>query len=157
MVVTTGGVGPGKYDLVAETFKRLGVTILYNSLKVRPGKSTLFGIKSQTLFFGLPGPPPAVRLLFNELLRPALLKAQGFNKTLPQAIRATITEPLTISQPGTLSLKGAVLSSLKGTFIIRPARKTEAINAVILIPPHRRYIQKGELVTVHQARQLFQD
>ena len=72
LVITTGGMGPGKFDLMARGFAELGIVPVYKSLLVRPGRATMLGVSGQTMIFALPGPPPAVRLLFNELVRPAL-------------------------------------------------------------------------------------
>ncbi len=149
LVITTGGMGPGKYDLVAQAFKTLGVTIHYHSLRLRPGKATLFGTKNNTLFFGLPGPPPAVRLLFHELVHPALLALQGRKKPGPKSLRAELTEELAIKQKGLLNLKGGILTLANGRCQVRPAGRHEAASCIILVPPHRRCLKKGELVTIH--------
>lgn len=94
VIISTGGMGPGKFDLIEEAFSRVGGKVLYRSLKLRPGTSTIFGLLGTTLFFGMPGPPPAVHLLFNELLHPALLRLQGAGSCLPKQIRARLTEEL---------------------------------------------------------------
>lgn len=151
IIVTTGGMGSGKYDLVAKAVKKIGVTILYQSLNIRPGKATLFGILGKTLFFGLPGPPPAVRILFNDLLRPALLKAQGHHQPQPPPVRAALSEPIALKQKGIVNLKCGVMINKHGRVFVRQARKHEPINCIIVVPPHRRNLKKGEMVTVHPA------
>ncbi|MBU0680689.1 MAG: molybdopterin molybdotransferase MoeA [Proteobacteria bacterium] len=149
LVITTGGMGPGKYDLVAQALTQLGVTIHYRALKLRPGKATLFGTKNDTLFFALPGPPPAVRLLFHELVHPALLALQGRKKPGPKTLRAELTEELAIKQKGLLNLKGGILTLANGRCQVRPADRHEAASCIILVPAHRRCLKKGELVTIH--------
>ncbi len=149
LVITTGGMGPGKYDLVTQALEKLGVTIHYRALKLRPGKATLFGTRGNTLFFGLPGPPPAVRLLFHELVHPALLALQGRKKPGPKSLRAELTEELAIKQKGLLNLKGGILTLNNGRCQVRPAGRHEAASCIILVPAHRRCLKKGELVTIH--------
>ncbi len=149
LVITTGGMGPGKYDLVSQALDKLGVTIHYQALKLRPGKATLFGTRNNTLFFGLPGPPPAVRLLFHELVHPALLALQGRKKPEPKSLRAELTEELAIKQKGLLNLKGGILTLANGRCQVRPAGRHEAASCIILVPAHRRSLKKGELVTIH--------
>lgn len=149
LVITTGGMGPGKYDLVAQALQQLGVTIHYRALRLRPGKATLFGTKDATLFFGLPGPPPAVRLLFHELVHPALLALQGRGKPGPKSLRAELSEELAIKQKGLLNLKGGILTLANGRCQVRPAHRHEAASCIILVPAHRRRLKKGELVTIH--------
>lgn len=149
IVITTGGVGPGKYDLVGQAMQQNGISILYSSLDLRPGKCTLFGRREKTLFFALPGPPPAVRLLFHELVHPAILATQGNHSQAPRAIKAHLTKELAIKQTGILNLKGGMVSVRKGLCLVRPALRFEAANCIILVPAHRRTLKKGELVTIH--------
>ncbi|PLX46865.1 MAG: hypothetical protein C0613_15760 [Desulfobulbaceae bacterium] len=149
LVITTGGMGPGKYDLVAQALEKIGVAIHYRQIKVRPGKATLFGTRDRVLFFGLPGPPPAVRLLFHELVRPALRALQGRRKPAPKSLRAELTEELAIKQKGLLNLKGGILTLENGRCLARPAHRHEAATCIILVPAHRRCLKKGELVTIH--------
>ncbi|MCI5126440.1 MAG: molybdopterin molybdenumtransferase MoeA, partial [Candidatus Electrothrix sp. AR5] len=61
LLITTGGTGPGKFDLIEQVVARLGGNPLYNLLKIRPGKSTLFAIIGTTPLFARPGPQPAAR------------------------------------------------------------------------------------------------
>ena len=146
MIITTGGMGPGRYDLLEEAFVRAGGRIIYRSLHVRPGKATLFGLLGGALFFGLPGPPPAVRVLFNELVAPALFFLQGVKKCGPQRMRATLQEPVLIREKGVPSLKAGVL---KNGGLVRLAGKIEAPGCYIFFPGHRRSFKKGEMVEVH--------
>lgn len=151
IIITTGGMGPGKYDLVTKAFKKLGVNIIYQSLNIRPGKATIFGTLKNTLFFGLPGPPPAVRILFNELLRPALLQAQGYRKPLPSPVRATLSESVPLKQKGIMNLKCGIMTNKQGKIFVRLAQKHEPINCIMLLPSHRRSLKRGEIITVHQT------
>ncbi|MEN8140065.1 MAG: molybdopterin molybdotransferase MoeA [Thermodesulfobacteriota bacterium] len=149
MVISTGGMGPGKYDLVHQVLATSGVEICYGQLQLRPGKSTLFGVKDGTLFFGLPGPPPAVRLLFHELVRPALLAQQGSLTPRPRQLTARLSEELAIRQRGILNLKGGILSLENGQALVRPARRHEAASCIILVPAERLVLKEGELATIH--------
>ncbi len=149
IVITTGGVGPGKYDLVGQAMEQIGIDILYSSLGLRPGKSTLFGKRDNTLFFALPGPPPAVRLLFHELVHPAILALQNNQSQTPRAIKGHLSKELAIKQVGILNLKGGMVTIDKGRCLVRPAHRDEAANCIILVPAHRRTLKKGELVTIH--------
>lgn len=151
LIITTGGMGPGKYDLVAEAYKKLGVEILYRTLNIRPGKATIFGIRKNRLFFALPGPPPAVRILFNELVKPALLKTQGYSKSGVQPVRACLIENITLKQTGISNLKCGVMHYKKGKLYVRLAAKHEPADCVIHIPASCRVLKKGQMVTVHQT------
>ncbi len=151
MLLSTGGVGPGKYDLLEEAFVKAGGHILYRSLHIRPGKATLFGLLGDVLFFGLPGPPPAVAVLFNELVRPALICLQGAKNHRPGKLRAALSAPVVLQETGVPSFKAARILRLGGRILAGPARKIEAPDGYILFSGRRRRYRKGEMVTVHPA------
>jgi len=148
ITITTGGMGPGKYDLMGEVLEKIGVKILYRALQVRPGRATIFGVRDQTLFFSLPGPPPAVHMLFNELVRPAIFALQG-KGSVPEKVRAILEEDIVIRKSGMLNLKSGITAIRSGLFSVRPAGLTEPSSATILIPANRRLIRAGEKVTIH--------
>jgi len=148
IIITTGGMGPGKYDLMGEVLEKIGVKIFYRALQVRPGRATIFGVRNQTLFFSLPGPPPAVHILFNELVRPAILALQG-KRGVPEKVRAVLKEDIVIRKRGVLKLKNGITAVRSGLFTVRPAGLTEPSTATILIPGNRRRIHAGEKVTIH--------
>jgi len=149
IMISTGGMGPGKFDLIEETFCRLGGKVIYQSLQLRPGKATLFGILDKTLFFGMPGPPPAVRLLFNELIRPAILAIQGAKHCEPQKIQATLTENIMLYKRGLPRLKSGIMSLQNTACLVRQAGRTEAANCYIYCPETRTEIEAGENVMLH--------
>jgi molybdopterin molybdotransferase len=89
IVLSTGGVSMGKYDLVKEVLVELGVNISIEKIKMKPGKPLIFGTRGSTLIFGLPGNPVSTLVSFIEFVRPALLKMSGavkLNKPMLGAI-----------------------------------------------------------------------
>lgn len=141
-IISTGGMGPGKYDLLEEAFVRAGGRVLYRSLLVRPGKATLFGLLGRILFFGLPGPPPAAGALFSQLIGPTLLLAQGMRR--PPGCRTHLDAPVVFKEKGVLRLLGGVLKKDS----VRLAEKAEAASCHILFPAHRLNFKKGDAVRV---------
>ena len=102
----------------------------------------------KTLFFSLPGPPPAVQTLFNELIRPAIMAFQG-KKGVPQKTRAILQEDIVIRKKGILNLKSAISTIESGILTARPVGLTEAANSTILVPASRRNLRAGEKVSIH--------
>lgn len=151
VIVSTGGMGPGKFDLIEEAFSRVGGKVLYRSLKLRPGASTIFGSLGTTLFFGMPGPPPAVQLLFNVLLHPALLGLQGAAGSIAKPIRARLTEELFLKKRDLPRLKTGRLTVEEGSCLVHPARRHDPTSCYIYCPAGRRLLRKGEIVRVHLA------
>ena len=77
VLVTTGGVSVGVYDLVRAAEADLGVEEVFWRVAVRPGKPVAFGVRGRTLVFGLPGNPVSSLVGFELFVRPALLALQG--------------------------------------------------------------------------------
>lgn len=149
IIISTGGMGPGKFDLIEEAFSSIGGEVIYRSLHLRPGRSTLFGMLGRTFFFGMPGPPPAVHLLFNELIQPAILALQGAKHCVPREMRARLIQDLYLPKRGLPRLKGCRLSFKDGQCLVRPSKRRESSNCYIYCPATRRQIRTDEKVTIH--------
>jgi molybdopterin molybdotransferase len=79
VILTTGGVSVGDYDLVKEVLATLGQVVFWR-VKIKPGKPLLFGSVNGKLLFGLPGNPVSSMVVFDQFVRPSLLKMAGRKK-----------------------------------------------------------------------------
>ncbi len=154
IVISTGGMGPGKYDLIEKGFDDAGGKTIYNRLNLRPGKDSLFGTLNRTLFFGLPGPPTAVRALMNALVGPAVLKMQGLNTPFPRTIQAHLQNSISLKRHGVMQLWGGVLSFQDGFCKVRATDKKEHSSCYIVLAPERTGYLAGELIEVHLPSRL---
>ena len=152
IVVSTGGVGPGKYDLFGELLPEFGVQILYRSLNIRPGRSTFFGLLDDKLYFGLPGPPTAVRLLFLELLCPLLKKMQGMTLFHNQRLEGFLDHPISLKSARILCFKEGVYGLDSGRVMVGYPRGRQAPNCSIMLMPGRVSYEKGERLLVSIAQ-----
>lgn len=81
VVVTSGGVSMGVYDVTKPALAELNAEIFFERIALRPGKPTVFArLPNGTLVFGLPGNPVSVAVTFNLFARTALLGMQGANE-----------------------------------------------------------------------------
>lgn len=84
VLVLSGGVSAGKFDLVPEVLMELGVETVFHKISMRPGKPLWFGVKQDgerlVLVFGLPGNPVSSLVCFELFVRPAIsaLGGRGF-------------------------------------------------------------------------------
>lgn len=76
VVVTSGGVSMGAYDVVKLTLRERG-TVEFLKIAMQPGKPLGFGTVDGIPFFGLPGNPVSVFVSFEQFVRPALLAMMG--------------------------------------------------------------------------------
>ncbi len=142
VIISTGGMGPGKYDLLKESFEASGGKVFFRSLKLRPGKSTLFGLLGGSLYFGLPGPPPAAYALFHALIRPALLKLQGYTNWKRQSIIAHLDTDLFFPNTGVVRLVEGVVIHKKGKVRVRAISRKEYGDCFIHCPANRKQLKK---------------
>jgi molybdopterin molybdotransferase len=77
VVITSGGVSVGEYDLVKDVFRDLGCAQQFWKVAMKPGKPFVFGTREHRLVFGLPGNPVSAAVTFLLLVRPALLRLRG--------------------------------------------------------------------------------
>ena len=72
ILILTGGVSVGDYDLVPASLEQCGVQKIFHKIKQKPGKPFYFGRFNQTLVFALPGNPAAVMSCFYEYVAQAI-------------------------------------------------------------------------------------
>jgi molybdopterin molybdotransferase len=77
LLVTTGGVSMGKYDMVGATLERCGVEPVFHKVAIKPGKPLWFGMRGRVPVFALPGNPVSCLIGFEVFVRPALSKMSG--------------------------------------------------------------------------------
>src|SRR5437868_3041287 len=78
LIVTSGGVSMGVYDLTKSALKELDAEVFFERVSLRPGKPTVFArLPNGKLVFGLPGNPVSVSVTFNLFARTALLVMQN--------------------------------------------------------------------------------
>jgi molybdopterin molybdotransferase len=83
VLVTSGGVSVGPHDLVRRIEAELGVEEVFWRVAVKPGKPISFGVRGDTLVFGLPGNPVSSLVCFELFVRPAVLALQRAREPRP--------------------------------------------------------------------------
>jgi molybdopterin molybdotransferase len=79
VVLLTGGVSMGDFDMVPDMMTKAGIEILFRSIAIQPGKPTVFGRKGNKFCFGLPGNPVSSYVLFELMVKPMLYQMMGHN------------------------------------------------------------------------------
>lgn len=99
LVVTIGGASVGDYDLVKPALARLGLRIDVESVALRPGKPTWFGLLGDgRLVLGLPGNPASALVCAELFLRPLILAMQGADPG-PTFIHARLSRSMPAEGP----------------------------------------------------------
>jgi molybdopterin molybdotransferase len=89
VVIVSGGVSMGDFDLVPEVLRANGVEIVYDKVATKPGRPTTFGTSPRALVFGLPGNPVSTFVLFEVLVKPLLYRMMG-HEFRPREFRARL-------------------------------------------------------------------
>ncbi|HJQ73977.1 MAG TPA: molybdopterin molybdotransferase MoeA, partial [Gaiellaceae bacterium] len=84
VLVTSGGVSVGEHDLVRAVERELGVEEVFWRVAIKPGKPVSFGVRGDTLVFGLPGNPVSTLVGCELFVKPALRALQGLGDPLPR-------------------------------------------------------------------------
>jgi molybdopterin molybdotransferase len=92
VLLISGGVSMGDYDLVPAILKELGVKKVLHTVRTKPGKPLFFGTQKSRVVFGIPGNPVANFLAYQIYIRPALCKASGRRDYGPRFREGVIKE-----------------------------------------------------------------
>lgn len=155
ILISTGGTGGGKYDLMQRAFADLGGEILCTSLVMRPGKSVVLGKIKDTVYLGLPGPASAVETLFFELVAPLLLQMAGCSESYPRLFQAHLEDGIRIRSLNVTQLKGGVLSFSNGGCSVRLASAGESSNCTVVFPPDHSLFVADELIPLYLKNSPF--
>lgn len=150
LIVSTGGVGPGAYDVFARALDEIGGRPLCRRLAMRPGHSVLIGSIGRSLYVGLPGPPSAVPLVFGELVVPVLRKMKGLARIRHEDLRACLENDLSLRNNEMLSLQEGKLLYRDGGVFVRLTEPLEAADCTLLLEPGSGPFCQGGTVTVHR-------
>jgi len=90
-LIVSGGVSVGEHDLVPEALAGLGVGLRFESVAIKPGKPTKFGMKGQKAVFGVPGNPVSALVVTEFLVLPILRRMAGVKDAAPRPRRGVLS------------------------------------------------------------------
>ena len=93
LLLLSGGVSMGKFDLVEEVLAELGAEFFFQGVAIRPGKPLVFGRVRERFFFGLPGNPVSTFVTFELFVRPAIAMLGGATFEPAVLLRARLAKP----------------------------------------------------------------
>jgi molybdopterin molybdotransferase len=154
LVITSGGVSVGAYDLVKDVLGEIG-GIDFWQVAMQPGRPLAVGRLGAAHFFGLPGNPVASMLTFLLFVRPALYKLAGRSRLFPDLRPARAAEPLR-KKPGRREFKRGVLAWRETEWEVRTSgpqgsgilSSLVAGNCLVVLEEERGDVAAGELVLV---------
>jgi molybdopterin molybdotransferase len=155
VLVLSGGVSMGKYDLVESALKAMGTEFFFDAVAIRPGKPAVFGVCRGKPVFGLPGNPVSTMVTFELFVAPAIDLVNGAEARALPLVGARLAEAmkekpgLTHFLPARVEWRGSVpeVQALKwqGSGDIAALAKA---NCFLVVPADRETIEAGESVSI---------
>ncbi len=155
IIISTGGVSMGKYDFVKEIYNGLGIKILFERVKVKPGRPCTFARKGQKLIFGLPGNPVSTLTSFIQFVRPAILRLMNAKKIHKPVVNAFISENI-VKEPGRVYLLRGFFTIKNNEFHVTTTgpqgsgilTSMSAANCLIILPENITEVRTGDKVAI---------
>ena len=155
VVVTSGGVSMGVYDVTKNALKELGAEIFFERVALRPGKPIVFArLPSGALVFGLPGNPVSVSVTFNLFTRTALLAMQGANEPVLKQETVVMARAAKGTMDRESYLPAQLMTNDDGELIAFPLKwggssdfvSFALTTALVIIPAGVKSVEAGSLV-----------
>lgn len=157
MVITTGGVSAGAYDVVKEVLSRLG-TVNFEKVAMQPGKPQGFGTigAESTPIFTLPGNPVSAFVSFEVFIRPAIRKMFGATRLHRQSVKAVLQRDMRSPEGRRQFARARLQPASDGTYLATPLDHQEShrlgdlayANALVVVPEHVTEVPAGQVVDV---------
>lgn len=164
LLLMTGGVSMGRYDLVEQVLTELGAEFFFTGAKIQPGRPVVFGKcgagapardEPSTYFFGLPGNPVSTMVTFELFARVILAALAGQTARKKQFLHARLKKEVRVKTGLKRFLPAIVSGEFENTEVELVAWQgsgdiaaTARANCYLVIPEDREKIEAGEWVPV---------
>jgi len=159
MVITSGGVSLGDYDMVREVLAKQG-EIVFWQVRQKPGKPLAFAVLrgsggKNTPLFGLAGNPVSAMINFELFARPAILKMMGRKNLVKPTVEAVVEDDIENSD-GRRVFTRAIVEKRGGQYFARLTgpqgsgilTSMALANGLVVIPEDKPGVKRGDLVKV---------
>ncbi len=163
MLITTGGVSMGDYDVVKDVLVKQG-EIAFWTVRMKPGKPLAFGmvkgldeagVTRNIPHLGLPGNPVSAMVTFELFARPAILKMMGKRNLAKPVIEAVIEEPI-VNSDGRRVFTRVIVRKRSGLYFARLTgpqgsgilTSMSRANGLVIIPEDKPGVEAGDVVQV---------
>ncbi len=154
LLLTTGGVSVGDFDIVKAVLRSTGDVALW-SVRIRPGKPLAFGRLGEVTVIGLPGNPVAAAVAFLQFTRPAIRRMLGCRTTGLPEIEATMHDRVVNRGRRTLfgrvrveRISGGYVATLAGAQGSAILSSFAAANGLVVVPEDVDIVEPGDTVAI---------
>ena len=154
LIISSGGVSAGDYDLVKEIMQEAGNRMHFWQVAMKPGRPLAFGALGSVPIVGLPGNPGSSMVCFEQFIRPAILKMLGHGNLFRMTIRARLGETIRKKEGFRHFIRAVISRDKDGYSVVTTGQRlgvlksTVRANGLIVLPEEVTVVGPGELVTV---------
>jgi molybdopterin molybdotransferase len=158
LILLSGGVSMGRYDLVEQVLLTLGAEFLFTGVLIQPGRPVVFGRLPSSgghrYFLGLPGNPVSTMVTFALFVEPILAALAGRSGFGPRFVLARLTREVRVKTGLTRFLPAILKAELEPTVATvgwqgsGDVAATAMANSFLVVPPDRDALSAGETVSV---------
>lgn len=149
IVIVTGGISVGDYDLVKSVLESCGVKTIFHKVRQKPGKPFYFGRLDEKMIFALPGNPAAVLSCFYIYIVPALemITRRKYFRSLSLELSSDYDKKneLTLFLKGRTSGNSVEILTHQESYLLNTFSEADCI---VELPQQKRMFEKGEPVKV---------
>ncbi|MFQ3546066.1 molybdopterin molybdotransferase MoeA [Halobacillus rhizosphaerae] len=120
LLITTGGVSVGDFDLMPDLYKKLEAEVLFNKIAMRPGSVTTVAQLNGKLLFGLSGNPSACYVGFELFAYPVIQHLLGASRPFHRRTKAVLGSDFKKANPFTRFVRGFIAYE-DGKLVVYPA------------------------------------
>jgi molybdopterin molybdotransferase len=162
VLLISGGVSVGKYDLVERVLEELGAQVHFASVNIRPGKPTVFASLGQKSIYGLPGNPVSTFVTFELFVRPLIQRLQGLEPGPLPLAWGTLDKDVT-DRSGRTSFLPATVTSRNGRLEVSPVDwkgsadifSLTKTNGFVIVPETTNHLESGCQVETFLFSELY--
>jgi len=155
LILSSGGVSVGDYDLVKELMKEAGNRMQFWQVAMKPGRPLAFGSLGDIPIVGLPGNPVATVVCFEQFIRPAILKMMGHVNLFRRTVRARLREDIKKKKGTRHFIRARIQRDGEDYIVVTTGKQGSGVlksmvraNGLIVLPEEATVVRKGATVTV---------
>ena len=153
LIISTGGVSMGDFDYTLIAHEKLGATLLFNKISMRPGSVTSASVIQNKVLFGLSGNPSACFVGVEVYVRAAIRKFMGCKEVYPYYTSAILAEDFSKMNPYTRFVRANYKLKDQKVWIQSSGKDKSSmihsllhVNALMILPGGTKGFQAGDRV-----------
>jgi len=161
ILVLSGGISVGEYDLVKEVLDDLGAELIFWRVNQNPGRPLAFFKYGSKFIFGLPGNTASIMICFEMYIRPMIRKYMGYQSLLRLAVEGEAIHGFK-NKSGRVNFVRAIVERKEGDYVFgvagnqKPGVSSSMVraNGIVYLPANMGDVEKGSRVKIYLLSEI---